>query len=211
MCIASLAAQDKCSKFYPITESASYVHTLYDNDNNELGKVTYSVNAIRVNSADYTVKIEAMGFSRESKYRINCYDTGVSMYPISTGLAGARSGSATTTGDNIYLPNELEVGETLDDVEMNIRAGSANMTRIMKDRKVLRQETITTPVDTFEDCYVLEYFVEMGIGPGMTMKTKTLQWLKEGVGVVRTEEYNFNESTGDYMLENISELTSRTN
>ena len=69
----------------------------------------------------------------------------------------------------------------------------------IKNRKVEKKDSITTPAGTFE-CYKITY--------NMDMKTmfkrsiKVTQWLASGIGLVKTETYN---QKGE--LEGYSELT----
>lgn len=74
-----------------------------------------------------------------------------------------------------------------------------NMTMEMVDRKVEGKESLTTSAGTF-DCYVISYTTEMKMGLNTMFKNK--EWIAEGVGMVKSENYNKNGKLMGY-----SELT----
>ena len=69
----------------------------------------------------------------------------------------------------------------------------------IKNRKVEKKESITTPAGTFV-CYKVTYDMDMKVL--MRRSMKTAEWLAPGVGVVKTETYN---QKGE--LEGYTELT----
>ena len=109
------------------------------------------------------------------------------------------------SGTDIELPNDLSVGQGLDDanVAMSIKMPGMNM-NIKVDqlnRIVEKKESVNTPAGTYE-CYVItQDNVSETMGVKQTMQSKL--WLAEGVGMVKQETYN---KKGDLMSK--SELTS---
>ena len=98
------------------------------------------------------------------------------------------------SGTDIELPNDLEVGQVLPDanIAMKMSMSGMNMTSTvdMVNRKVEKQETITTPAGTF-DCYVI-YSENVS---KMMMANQTFPsrlWLAEDVGMVKQESFNKN-------------------
>jgi hypothetical protein len=92
------------------------------------------------------------------------------------------------TGTNLDLPNDLSVGQSLPDagvnIKMNIGGMNMNMDTDITDRNVIGQETVTTPAGSF-DCYIITSTTTFKMG-----MSKSKQWIAEGVGVVKTEDYN---------------------
>ena len=178
-------AQNKCSKYYPIKKGAQFTHTIFSDEPSnggvEQGKVIYKVNEVGANWAFYTVKIEAMGFSRpEIKQKIVCTDQGVSI----TNQHSSAEKSDISGDSNFYLPNDLSATAVLDDVEMKLtHQGMASITRRITNRKVLGvNEAVTTPAGKFS-CYKLTQTTKMG-----TFTTFDTQWMGEDVGIVKTVE-----------------------
>lgn len=224
-------AQSACSKFYPSEAGASRTLTLYDAADVEQGKVIYTVKEVVGNDMIYTVSMSGGGHSlppREMK--MSCSEDGVSIDFTSMGgamVSAMGPDSGTITGTDIYLPNDLSLDTELDDAEMVISSSmdidgttyNSSMTMRMFDREVVAVEDVTTPLDNFPDCYKLVYYTEMSrTMPGMMgvaatttsslFKSKTEQWMKEGVGVVKMKEY-METSPGNWVLQSWGELTDK--
>jgi hypothetical protein len=100
----------------------------------------------------------------------------------------ARTGmNATATGPMTVIPSNLEPGDTLAPVVVNVRLGILNYVVKAYDRKVLRREKISVPAGIF-DCIVLE---ERRIekGPGHNRDVRNLTWYCKGVGYVRHDTF----------------------
>ena len=204
-------AQSKCGYFYPSEAGASRTLTMYDDDDNEQGSVTYTVKQVTGDQMTYSVEMSRGGTAMmQNEYIMNCTDDGVSIDFNSMGgamISSMRPDNATITGTDIYLPNVLSEGQILDDAEMVISSSmededgtvyNSSMTMRMHDRKVDGIEDISTPAGDFENCYRIVYYTEMSrTMPTITgvtstvviFKSKTIQWLKEGIGVVKTMDY----------------------
>jgi Fe-S cluster assembly iron-binding protein IscA len=86
------------------------------------------------------------------------------------------------------------VGQSLPQgkIEMSVEANGTRLfgsTVIIKDRKVEAKESITTSAGTFE-CFKVSSVVETK--SIMSMESKTIQWIAEGIGIVKTENLSKN-------------------
>ena len=229
--IVTVQSQSKCGDFYPTEPGASRTLTIYDNDGNEQGSVTYTVKEVTGDQMTYSMSMSRDGTTMmENDYKMNCTDDGVSIDFNSMGgamMSAMRSDNATVTGTDIYLPNALSVGMTLDDAEMKVsnsmdiggRTVNTSMTMKMKDRKVEGMEDITTPAGEFKNCYRLVYYTDMSrTMPTITgttttnviYKSKTIQWLKEDIGVVKTMDFmgEVTSSTTTWTRQSWGQLTA---
>lgn len=214
----NLIAQDKCSKFYPISERASFTSAVYNtktdavNNRNKIGEVTYSVDEVLDNAALYTVTVAVNPMpAQQAQYKVTCTDSGVSI--DTRAMAGgmtSRFADAEITGDNIYLPNDLSgpFPLPLDDAVMKINSNATGramtMTRSRKNRVISRQENIITPArPTAFSCYVLEYDVVMSMNGRTIMTSKTIEWLAADFGVVQSHEFDAagNETSFSWLVE----------
>ncbi|WP_431129234.1 TapB family protein [Flagellimonas flava] len=192
-----ILAQTDCSKYYPVSDGAKFEISLYNNKMKKEGKVVYSVkndagDKVLYSMEMYDKKDVLLG---DSTYGMHCEEDGVSIDFKS--MMGSRMTSQfgdmelDITGNNIYLPNDLEVGKVLPDAEMQITVTGApvamNSAIKMVNRTVIGEEEITTPAGTFQ-CMILAYTSEMKMG--ITNRGYTKQWLAENVGMVKTEDYN---------------------
>jgi len=113
-------------------------------------------------------------------------------------------------GDYLEIPKNLEAGQTLKDgmiegkMIMEDNPAMANMTMTIKilNRKVESKESITTPAGTFS-CFKITYDMEsstkvMGMNTNMTLSS--VDYLAEGVGVVRTESYDKKGELSGYSI-----------
>uniref|UniRef100_UPI0026314F57 TapB family protein n=1 Tax=uncultured Eudoraea sp. TaxID=1035614 RepID=UPI0026314F57 len=111
------------------------------------------------------------------------------------------------SGTDIELPNDLEVGQELPDANiiMKISMSGMNMnsTMDMVNRKVEKQESVTTPAGTF-DCYVI-YSENQSKMMMVNQNFPSRLWLAKDVGMVKQESFNKN---GKLMTSTV--LTNRT-
>ena len=132
-----------------------------------------------------------------SEVKLICTDDGISVdfkSLISSAVLEQYEGmnmDIDISGTNINIPNNLSVGQTLPDAEllltMSMASVNMKMTVNMTNRKVIAKESVTTPAGTF-NCVVLTNDTEVKMGMNMSMSSK--EWLAEGVGVVKSEEYD---------------------
>jgi len=123
--------------------------------------------------------------------------------------------SINVEGDNLSYPSSFSVGDNLEEATFTIKMESDNPvlaktmgggnTMTIHNRKVEKQESISTPAGTFE-CYKISYDMksEMNVmGFKKTFEFSGIDWISEDVGMVRSESYNKKGK-----LENYSELIS---
>ncbi len=191
-----------CSKYYPFSEGAISQLTLYDKKGKMAGMVEYSISDVGNNEMGETAKMnqklidEKGNLVYTSSYDVYCKDGIMSMdyRSLSRPELMQQFGDEvdmTVTGTNIDFPNDLSVGQELPDgginVQINFSGMNMNMKTLITNRKVVGKESVTTPAGTFE-CYVITSTMELKMTTNMKHNQK--QWIAEGVGVVKTEDYN---------------------
>ncbi|NAY92247.1 hypothetical protein GTQ34_09975 [Muricauda sp. JGD-17] len=192
-----LMAQGRCSKFYPLIEGAKFTLTMYDQDNTAQGTVTYEVNEVTGDSGRYTYTMARGGtVLSNAHYDISCTDDGVAMDFNSMGggiLSRYSNIDVEVTGTNIYIPNELSVGLPLPDAEMQLKSGGTpgvmNISIKMVNRKVEGTETLTDPNGVSRECFIVSH--DMIMNMGATINSHTKQWLAEGIGMMKSEDYEY--------------------
>lgn len=113
-------------------------------------------------------------------------------------------------GAYLEIPDNLEVGMSLKDgmvegkmdMEGNPAMTAMTMTIRILNRKVESKENVTTDAGSFS-CFKISYDLEsttqvMGINTNISLKG--IDYLAEGVGVVRTEAYNKKGNLSGYSL-----------
>ena len=190
-------AQNNCSTYYPLKEGTKFQITNYDK-NDKLGSVVdYVVKDASGDSAIiYYELIDNKGeLILTSEYGIKCENDGISIDFNSLAAPGVmeqyKDMEVDLSGTNLYLPNSLDVGQTLPDADllMNIKMAPLNMKMTVKifDRKVEGRETVTTPAGTFE-CVILTQSTESKMGVKVAGTSR--EWYAPEVGLVKQESYN---------------------
>ena len=206
----SSISQSACKAYYPFEEGAKFEITNYDKKGKKEGVVNYEVTSIDNNVATIkTIIFDDKGKEiTTTSYQITCEGNTISIDFKSMMnqdmFKQYKDMEMEVTGTNVELPNDLQVGQSLKDANMNMAIDMGgikmNMSIAMVNRKVDQKESITTPAGTF-DCFALSYDSEMKMGMKMTFKIK--EWIAEGFGMVRNESYSKNGKLMGY-----SELTS---
>jgi len=206
-------SQDACKTYYPLEEGVKFEMTTYNKKGKKEGVVNYKVTDID----NDTATIETIIYDEKGKeiitsnYQILCEGDKISIdfkSMISPEMFKQyKDMDMDITGNNIELPNDLQIGQTLKDARMNMAINmggiTMNMSVDMLNRKVNNKESITTSAGTFE-CYALSYDSEIKMG--FKMKFIIKEWIAEGVGVVKSETYNKKGKLMGY-----SELTKFSN
>ncbi len=82
-------------------------------------------------------------------------------------------------------------------------SGIAIMSLVIEifDRQVEKFESITTPAGTFE-CTKIVYSAQSQMGQAIPIKVKTsgAEWLSEGTGMVKSEQYDKKKNRMSYSL-----------
>ena len=195
-------AQSSCSKYYPMVDGALLQYTSYDKKGKEEGQIDYKVTNVN-GSGDHITATMVMEISDQkgntfsSDYDITC-DGNVVRIDFKSlmneqMLSQMGEMEMDITGTDMELPNNLSVGQELPDSNVNVKmkmSGVMNMNMNVEtiNRKVEKQESVTTPAGTF-DCYVI--YSETRTKMMMSNQTQPSRiWLAEGVGMVKQESYN---------------------
>lgn len=210
------SAQINCSKYYPFQEGSSFQYTQFDKKGKADGTSDYTVTKVE-NSGSETIAQMAIAYKDKkgkeafkSNYNITCTGSGIkidfkSLMPTEMLTQYEDMDiDLDITGTDIELPNDLSVGQTLDDANVTMTVGMAGMKMKtivnMVNRKVEKKETLTTPAGSY-DCYVI-YSENESLIMGMKKIFPSRLWLSEGVGMVKQESY---QKDGDLM--STTELT----
>jgi hypothetical protein len=193
-------SQSTCSQYYPFNEGSTFQFTNYDKKGKTTGIVDYLVSnvntldGVEVATIASSVKDEKGEVLFESSYDITCENDQVSIDFNSLVnpqmMQQYQDFDVEVSGTNIDLPNNLSVGQELPDASMlmTINMGiMMNFTVDITNRKVIAREDVTTSAGTF-DCFVISY--NSDIKMGFKRKGISKQWIAEGVGMVKQEEYN---------------------
>lgn len=203
VCVVTTGLSQDCNAFYPFEMGTKFEITHYNKRDkviavteNYITNVTNSPTAT-IASISSQVKDKDNDIITQAVFDAHCNNNNVSIDLQSlinpTMIDQFDTMETQITGNQVVIPNNLSVGQNLQDASMNIQVDMSgitmNMSISMTDRKVVGQETITTPAGTF-DCYVITYTTTTEMGVPITGTAK--QWLAKGVGMVLQEDYKNN-------------------
>ncbi|XLS27817.1 hypothetical protein ACJD0Z_11485 [Flavobacteriaceae bacterium M23B6Z8] len=189
-----LTAQNSCSPYYPSQEGKTMVIYQYDKREklSTISEFTITDKTANTRKFSMVLKDEDGKEIVSGKFEVTCREGETILEPkalMSPGLLEQYENMEySVTGNGLVFPATLEVGQELEDgdIEMKVDAGLMNMkiNVTMTDRKVERKETVTTPAGTF-DCYVITYTNTLKMGMAKTQYST--QWIAEGIGMVKEE------------------------
>lgn len=103
-------------------------------------------------------------------------------------LVVAALGNETKNTGNISIPASMKVGDDYGSGTFELPNANSSNKSTIHYRKVVGQETITTPAGTF-DCLILEQLAETKV-LGTKQQAISKTWYAKGVGDVKTEVYS---------------------
>ncbi len=201
--ISNVFAQDTCSKYYPFEEGTSLEYTVYNKKDKADGTTTYKVEKVS-REGDTTIAAMNLTFTDgkgksvyNNDYKISCSGDKVqidykSLFPAQMMKQYKDMNvEMDITGSDIIIPNLLTVGQELPDANVIIEMKMGIKMKITvntTNRKVISEETITTPAGTFNCMIMTETVSSKVMGSKNTSTSKA--WVAEGVGLVKQETYN---------------------
>ncbi|MGB7396128.1 MAG: hypothetical protein WA913_17230 [Pricia sp.] len=201
-------SQANCSKFYPLEEGVSVKYTMYDKKGKPDGTTDYQVTSVTDSGSETQATMQIQFTDKKGKevfdtdYAFTCTGSGVridynSLMPTEM-LEQFKDLEYEITGTDIEVPNDLSVGQNLEDANVTMSISMAGMNMDMSvdmvNRTVEKKESVTTPAGTF-DCFVVYGDTESKVmGRSHTFPNRL--WLAEGVGMVKQETY---KEDGDLM------------
>ncbi|MEM9934071.1 MAG: hypothetical protein AAF824_10680 [Bacteroidota bacterium] len=212
--LLSASAQD-CS-FFPMIEGATFESTTYTANGKPTTTTSTTVSKVSTISGGLAAQVSSQidGKEMEEKvdisYAVKCVNGELQM-----NLSDIFSGEAMkemmgnqgididmkVESDNLIFPSRMDIGQTLPDAKMNMEMKAMgmemNFTTLISQRKVEKQENLTTPAGTFT-CYKMTFLTTTDGAMGISMQFKTAAWYNDKVGMVRTEEYDQSGTLNSY-------------
>ena len=214
---ASILNAQECTVYLPENEGTVLEFYNYDKKDKLTGITKTKITSVETNgdTTYYKVHQELLDENKELIHQTNLQFkcSGGKFYIDMNSLLGNQQMEAyqdmemDIDVEEMWIPGNLESGQTLKDgsITINIKAGPAVISNKTKftSRNVMAIEDITTPAGTFNAAKI-STFMETKTG-FVTIKSKSIDWYVEGIGVVRTETYDKKDNlTGYTVLNSIS-------
>ncbi len=213
--VATDGMAQQCAYFYPTVKGTSLEYTFYNKRDKATGKQIQKVVKSKQEEGATVLTIEASHKDNraekavETTFEVKC-DEG-KFYMNMSDFASAFNYQqyqnqpnidVNIESDGLYYPANLTVGQVLPEgrVQIDIAANGINMfgtTVSVINRKVEGKETIETPAGKFE---CIKISADVITKSAVNSENKTIQWLAEGVGVVKSENQNKDGKMISYQL-----------
>jgi hypothetical protein len=195
-----LKAQN-CEAYYPMKVGATWEMKNYDDKDKVSGTTKSKVIKSEGGDANIVAVVAYEFFDAKNasqgtgEYDIKCsngaFSVNMKNLLNSKTLEAYKDMQITIVGDDVEMPVNPNVGQTLKDATLNvIVTGMAmmNMTVKIYNRKVAAIETVTTPAGTFEKCVKITYNAKTHMM--FDAETTGIEWYAKNVGMVKSESYD---------------------
>jgi len=197
-----LQAQD-CDYYFKLDEGTEMIVKSYDKKDNLTGWTKEVISkkesieggtAVTIYVESYTPDVDTAVSKKELRYE--CHNgiifVDMNSYLNEQSLMAYQSMDVQVKSDNMELPSNLNTGDVLGNGNVDVTVYNAgvqmiNINVLVKNRKVLGEESLTTPAGTF-DCYKISSDVETTMI--FKINTSTIEWYSKDFGAVRTENYD---------------------
>jgi hypothetical protein len=216
----AVTSYSQCDSYFNFKEGAEYELEHYSAKEKLTGKSHTKIVSIEDKGGVLVAHIEGTAYDKKGKelttlnFEYMCEDGVLKMdlkkFIPQDMYGGNGDVSFEMEGDYLEIPRNLTVGQTLKDGTIEgkmIMEGNpvmANMTMTVRifNRKVASKEDVTTPAGTFS-CYKITYDMESStkvMGMNTSVNLSSIDYLAEGIGVVRTESYNKKGNLSGYTI-----------
>jgi hypothetical protein len=214
---ATTTFAQNCSNYIPFKANSGYEMQEFKANGKLTGTSKTTITSVSTNAGVTIANItgessDDKGKSQgKSDYTIKCNGTSLSidmkamMNPQSNDAY--KDMQVTFTSTDLDIPSTITVGTTLKDASMTMTVVNngmtfSEMTINIINRKVESQESVTTPLGTF-NCFKISYdcnMVTKTMGFPMKVNTKAVQYLCADKGVIKSEVYNEKGKLESYSL-----------
>lgn len=219
--LSGIFAQN-CNPFFNYSEGTSVEHTYFNAKGKMASKQVMTVKSVKSTSAgqimiaDVTISDKKEDEMMTNEIELIC-ENGVFKMDMSRFIPPTAQGGGMGNmeivfeGDGMEMPQSLSVGETLKDANFVVKLESDNpaIAAVMGggtetsvyNRKVVGKENITTSAGTFS-CYKITYNTKVTtkiMGMKKVFDTSSIEWLSEGAGMVKVENYDKKGKLEGYM------------
>lgn len=204
-------SQTDCRPYIPMEKGAKWELTNYNAKGKEQGKIAYELLDKVENGNDITFKIRSTSIDDkgnttftndfEAYCKNGIFEFSMAFKMDGSSMQAYQDMDMNVDASDLEIPSMNEKpGTTLPDGSLTVSiANMFNMTVNITDRKIEAKEKIETPAGSFY-CLVLTQTVNTKMIVKIEASSK--EWYAEGIGMVRSENYNKKGKLSGY-----SELT----
>ena len=210
---SAILAQE-CKAYFPMKKGVIFEITNYNAKGKEEGRAVHEVVDLNGSGANVTVDVSTELFLEKGEdepilfnYQAKCENGKFTMNRfggVSSEQMGMMNGMVRIDGDYLEVPDNPDAGQMLPDAHMTLNVGESDSTEaFMKikyditNRKAEGYETVETEAGSFK---ALKISYDVNTKIVVNIQSKVAEWFVEGVGVVKTEQYNKKGKLQGYSL-----------
>lgn len=194
--------------FFPVKEGIVLLYKTFDKKDKAVNTVRYTVKQVRQDGSNLDITYLCESYDAKEKplfkEEITIHQKGDKLYFDMSNFInkaafqqnGEIPAEVQVTGNEMEIPVNPSPGDVIPDarVEMALKIGFVNMkmSADLTNRKVEGIEDITVTGGTFK-CYRISSDVNSS-AMGLKAKSRSLDWYAKGIGVVKTESYDKNNT-----------------
>lgn len=209
---ASIANAQKCEVYFPMEVGSAREMTSYDANGKVTGRTVQTVKEVLGEKKRIDIIVQMEVYDEKDRLQsvrdlnLACikglFIFDMRGYVEDTKIEGTGEVELDVETTDLKIPSKLQPGQELEDAQLSVAASANGITmfRVTVDihnRKVISEEQLTTPAGSF-DCYKLAYSVD--VNNIVKTESTAIEWLAEGIGVVRNETYNKNGKLTGYSI-----------
>ncbi len=192
----------QCNTYYNFKEGSKWELDTYNKKGNKTGTVKYFIKDYTALNNGYKAIMNMIITNKNGKqirngnFAAKC-ENGMTYFDMEQfipeeSLKAFGNMKLTVTGEELLWPATLSTGMRLKDGHIEVKGDQGflfNLKMDIVDRKVVGKEKITTPLGAF-DCYKITY--KMKMKTIVSIELGVTQWIAEGIGTVKAENFNKN-------------------
>jgi hypothetical protein len=201
-----------CTSYFPLKEGSVREVKNYNSKDKYQGGIVQTVKEVNNTGDKLEIKVHVQNLDKkeesyyEGEMMFTCEDGVFRMdmqsFMQANMLESMQGMELEMESVDLELPSNMKPGEMLEEGVIKVKASSNGMTIMnmvtrIYNRKVEAIETITTEAGTFE-CFKIVQEIE--VKSLTTVNVSSINWIAEGVGMVRTESYNKKGNLTDYTV-----------
>jgi len=199
--VFSVTVFAQCNQYYVIKQGTTWEISNFSNKDKLEGKSIQKVTEYKETSEGFEATLEIISEDDKGEQvmagstKLLC-ENGVIRFDLRDVMPAETMESyenfeMSVDGTNIELPDNLKVGQELNDANVNFHIEASPMQINFKfnitDRKVLAEETLKVPAGSF-DCFKVTQTVSMKMM--MVVESTSVEWYAKEVGMIKSESYN---------------------
>lgn len=203
-------SQNSCNPYLLLEKGNKWTTSNYSAKDKYTGKQSFEVLGVEESGGVLKATVMLISYDKKDKVvmekevEFECENGVIKMdmskYVPEETMEAFKSMDVEMNFQEITIPNQLEVGQYLEDGGVDITVSGPMTIKMqikIQDRKVMDKEKIEVPAGSY-DAYKINSIIKLEAM--VTRETKNIEWIAEGVGVVRSEQYDKSGNLTSYSV-----------